>query len=66
MAIMEVVRYCVIVDKVDKNFVLIEGKGVKRKKTNVTHLEPLPIVLKISKGADDKAVVSALEKEGVY
>jgi len=57
-------KYCVIVEKPEKNFVLIDGKDVKRKKTNIKHLEPLPVVLKIKKNASTKTIENALEKEG--
>ena len=57
-------NYCVVVDKIDKNYVLIDGKGVRRKKTSIMHLEPLPTVLDIKKGAKTDAVLKALEKEG--
>lgn len=54
-------KYCVIVDKVDKNFVLIDGQ-VKRKKCNISHLEPTEHVLKIKKGASHAEVVKELKK----
>ena len=52
-----------MVERIDKNFVLIDGKGMKRKKTNVLHLEPLPKVLDIKKGAATEDVIKELEKE---
>ncbi|MBN2251459.1 MAG: 50S ribosomal protein L14e [Candidatus Altiarchaeota archaeon] len=58
-------KYCVIVEKTDKNFVVTDGKGMKRKKTNILHLEPLPRVLGIKKGADTKEIVKLLEKENL-
>jgi len=57
-------NYCVVVDKVNKNHVMIDGKDVRRKKVNILHLEPLPVVLKIGKGAKKEEVSMALEKEG--
>ncbi len=57
-------NYCAIVGRVDKNFVLVDGKGIKRKKVNIMHLEPLPIVLEIGKNANTDAVVKALEDAG--
>lgn len=56
--------YCVIVDKIDDNFVLIDG-NVKRKRCNVKHLEPLDIILKIKKGASTALVHEAMKKEKV-
>ena len=58
-------RKCVIVDVIDEKFVLVTGPknitGVRRRRTNVKHLEPTPEVLKIQKGASDDDVVKALE-----
>jgi len=53
----------VIVDKIDENFVIIDG-NVKRKRCNVRHLEPLANVLNIKKGASTKEVHEAMKKEG--
>ncbi len=57
-------NYCAVVDKIDKNFVLVDGKGIKRKKVNIMHLEPLPTVLEIVKNANTDAVVKALDDAG--
>ncbi len=57
--------YCVVVDKAEKNQVTVEGKDVRRKKTSIRHLEPIPVVLKIKKGATKATVAKALEKEGL-
>lgn len=54
---------CVVVDTIDKNFVLIDG-NLKRKKCNITHLEPLSQKVDIKKGADTKEVLAALQKSG--
>ncbi len=62
-------RKCVIVDIVDDNFVLITGPkavtGVKRRRVNVKHLEPIDRKIGITKGASDEEVVAALEKAGL-
>ncbi|MGP3667503.1 MAG: 50S ribosomal protein L14e [Candidatus Bathyarchaeota archaeon] len=59
-------KKCVVVDIVDKNFVLITGPkeltGVKRRRVNVDHLEPLDLKINIKRGADDKEVAKALRK----
>jgi large subunit ribosomal protein L14e len=48
---------CVVVDIVDENFVLISGPkkltGVRRRRTNVRHLEPTQEKVKIKTGASD-------------
>ena len=57
-------NYCVVVDKVNDNFVLIDG-NVKRKKCNIRHLEPLDKILKIKKGASTSSVHEAMKKENL-
>jgi large subunit ribosomal protein L14e len=59
-------KKCVIVDVVDKNFVLITGPksvtGVRRRRTNVDHLEPTTETVELKKGAADEEVEKALTK----
>ena len=54
-------KYCVIVEVVDKTFVLIDGQ-IKRKRCNIMHLEPTKDVVEIKKGASHADVVKELEK----
>ena len=58
-------RKCIITDIMDKNFVLITGPkkvtGVKRRRANVNHIEPLQDKIKIKRGASDKEVIEALK-----
>lgn len=55
---------CVIVDVIDKNFVLVTGpkklSGVRRRRTNVKHLEPTEDTVDIKKGASDEDVTKAI------
>ncbi len=57
-------KECVIVDIIDKSFVLITGpksvSGVKRRRVNVSHLEPTDTVLDINRGSTDEEVEKAL------
>jgi large subunit ribosomal protein L14e len=59
---------CIVVDVVDKNFVLVTGpkevSGVRRRRCNVGHVEPTEALIKISKGASDEKVAEALENAG--
>ena len=55
----------VVVDIIDRNFVLVTGAGVKRRRMNIKHIEPLPEKINIEKGADDEAVRAALEAAGI-
>jgi len=57
-------RYCVIVEKIDKNFVKISGEGIKARRININHIEPLPKVLKIKKSDTPKKITELLKKEG--
>lgn len=60
-------KKCVVVDVVDKNFVLVTGPksitGVRRRRTNVDHLEPTGESVEVKKGAADEEVEKALTKE---
>ena len=62
-------RKCIVVDIIDDKFVLVTGPksltGVKRRRANVKHLEPLPQKIQIEKGASDESVLAALEKAGL-
>lgn len=52
---------CVITDKIDKNFVLILGNRVKKRRCNIRHLELLDKVIKIKKGSSDKEIIKVLK-----
>lgn len=58
-------RKCVIVDIMDKNFVLITGPknvtGVKRRRANANHIEPLQDKIKIKRGASNEELMEALK-----
>lgn len=56
-------RYCVILEKQDKNFVLVDG-DVKRKRCNIDHLKILPTVLKIKKSDSKETILNILKKSG--
>jgi len=61
-------KKCVIVDIIDKSFVLVTGpkalSGVKRRRVNVGHLEPTGDKLNIARRASDEEVMAAVEAEG--
>jgi len=61
-------RKCVIVDVIDKSFVLITGPknltGVKRRRVNINHIEPLQEKITIKRGATDEEVAEALKEAG--
>ncbi len=62
-------RKCVIVDIIDENFVLVTGPksltGVRRRRANIKHLEPLDKVINIRRGASDEEVLKAIAEAGL-
>jgi len=56
---------CVVVDLIDKNFVLVTGPpkitGVKRRRVNVNHIEPTEKKIKIKRGDGDEEISSAID-----
>ena len=54
-------RYGVIVDQINDNFVLIDG-NLKRRKSNLMHLELTDKILDIKKGASTSEVREAMNK----
>jgi len=60
-------RKCVVVDVVDKNFVLVTGPqkvtGLKRRRVNVSHIEPTEKKIKIRRGDSDEEILSAIDSE---
>ena len=55
---------CVILDVLDNNYVLVDGQ-TRRKKCNVSHLEPLKDTLNVKKNADHADVIKELKKLGI-
>ena len=57
-------KRCVIVDLIDKNFVLVTGPksvtGVRRRRANINHLSPTEEKINIKRGASDEEVLQAL------
>lgn len=58
--------YCVVIKKINKSFVEVAGPkmltGVKRRRANITHLEPTEYMLEIKESAGDEELLSAFEK----
>ena len=57
-------KKCVVVDILDRTFVLIDGE-TRRKRCNILHLEPMDRLVDIQKGASHESVSSILKKEGI-
>lgn len=62
-------KKCVVVDILEKNFVLVTGPreltGIRRRKANIAHLAFTPHKIEIQRNADDEEVMKALEKAGL-
>lgn len=60
-------KKCVIVDIIDKSFVLITGPqtltGVKRRRVNVQHITSTEKSVKIKRDSSDEDVIKALETD---
>jgi large subunit ribosomal protein L14e len=57
-------EFCVIVEELDGNYVLVDG-NTRRKKVNRSHLQPVNKQLSIKKGASTEDVLSAFGKAGI-
>ena len=58
-------KKCIIVDLVDKNFTLITGPktvtGIKRRRSNINHLEITTEKIDIKRGATDEEILEAIK-----
>jgi len=61
-------KKCVVIDVMDKSFVLVTGPkkltGVKRRRVNLNHVAPLEDKIEIKRGASDDEVTQTLEAAG--
>jgi len=55
-------KYCVVVDVVDKNYILIDGLQVRRRRVNYKHIEPIAETIEIKKGASHEEIETAITK----
>lgn len=59
---------CVVVDLIDKNFVLVTGpkalSGIRRKRVNINHIKATLDRVDVGKGESDENVAKALEAAG--
>ena len=60
-------KKCVIVDVMDKSFVVVTGPkkvtGVKRRRVNINHVAPTEDTVQIKRGASDEEVTQILEAD---
>lgn len=57
-------KYCVIINQLDDNFVLIDG-NIRRRKCNIDHLEFTDKILNIKKDASTSEVLDSMSKSGL-
>ncbi|MBI2133249.1 50S ribosomal protein L14e [Candidatus Woesearchaeota archaeon] len=57
-------RKGIVIDMIDNNYVLIDGQ-FRRKKCNITHLEPLGTLTDIKQNASHEEVIEELKKIGI-
>ncbi len=55
-------HYCVIVDIIDKNYLLVDGLKVRRRRVNFNHIVPIAETIEIKKGAKHEEVETAIKK----
>ena len=62
-------KKCIIVDIIDKNFVLVTGpkvlSKVKRRRANIKQLETTDEKVEIEKGAEDKEIEKQVDATGL-
>ena len=60
-------RKCVIVDVMDKSFVVVTGPkkvtGVKRRRVNINHVAPTEDVIPIKRGSSDEEVTQMIKAD---
>ena len=61
-------KKCVVIDVMDKSFVLVTGPkkitGIKRRRVNINHIMPLQDKVDVKRGALDDEVAQVLETAG--
>ena len=61
-------KKCVVIDVMDKSFVLVTGPtkitGIKRRRVNINHIMPLEDKIEVKRGASDDEVAQSLESAG--
>lgn len=60
-------KKCIVVDVIDKNFLLVSGpkqvNGVRRRRVNIDHIEPTEKRVKIKRGESEEEIMKALDEE---
>ena len=48
-------KKCVVIDVIDRNFVVVTGPDIKRRRVNMDHIVPLDETVDIQRNASDEA-----------
>ncbi len=51
---------CVVIDVIDRNFVIVVGPNVKRRRVNMNHIRPLDEAVDLQRNASDEDAIAAL------
>ena len=51
---------CVVIDVLDRNYVIVTGPNVKRRRVNMNHIQPLNETVSIQRNASDEEVIGVL------
>jgi len=51
-------KRCVIVDILDRNYVVVVGPEVRRRRVNMNHLAPMNEILDINRNSPDEEIIS--------
>ena len=55
-------NYAIIVDVIDKNYLLVDGLKIRRRRVNFNHVEPTQQLIEVKKGATHDEVEAAIKK----
>jgi ribosomal protein L14E/L6E/L27E len=56
--------YCIVMETGEGNNVVVEGLESKRRKINLSHIEPTPTVIQIKKSATREEILKKLKDAG--
>ena len=51
---------CVVLEVIDRNFVIVVGPNVKRRRFNMNHIRPLDEAVTLQRNASDEDAIAAL------
>jgi large subunit ribosomal protein L14e len=55
-------NYAIIVDVIDKNYLLVDGLKIRRRRVNFNHVEPTQELIEVKKGATHDELEAAIKK----